>query len=428
MKKILLLIFLTASVLFSVSAADFGFTLDTAPALGYTTGDAFDWSGLTYSVKAALWANGSLNREVTAEFQGSYTFTESRVFSLELDQLQLNGRFTIPGRTASTLAVKAGRLAFSDFSGKVFSHKGDGLSFDWGLPWISISAFGAYTGLIQGPANSILMSASDVADRNIDPVPMWGPLGAPRLVEGVTVSFPELFAQQTLVVSGVFQQDFRAAADLVSGGSNLHTFYAGLGFMGPIQPVPSLYYSVYGYGNTGWYGDNTILAFLAGGSLNYFIPTFFSSRLALDVMYSSGDADQAEFYEGNTAGYSNAFIPVTPAPAGMIFTSQQTNIFYLSGTCSMKPFSGSDVTALKNILIMLKPTGFFRSTSGAISTGGVKADETGLYLGTEIDLSIMARVFSDLGLSINGGVFIPSSIMEITAPQIKASAALSLSM
>ena len=272
------------------------------------------------------------------------------------------------------------------------------------------------------------MSKSDIADTAVDPTPLFGPLASSRLIEGLTFSFPELFAQQTLILSGIFQQDLRSTSDLTTDGNTITTFYAGFGLMGPLPGVKSMFYNIYGYGNSGWYGSNIILAYLAGCSLNYFIPTFLSSRLALDFMYSSGDADNSDFYEGNTAGYSQMFVPITPAPAGMIFTAQQSNLFYVSGTYSMKPFTGSDIPALVNTLLMLKPTGFFRSTTGAISTGGVQSGATGLYLGTEIDLIIMARFLSDVGFSINGGVFLPSTIMEITAPQIKVSAALSLSM
>ncbi len=427
-KRTIIFLLLIRVTVMGISAADFGLTTDATSSLPYTSGTDIDWTGLTYTVKSALWANGRLSDELTGEVQGGFTITESRVFLLELDQLQLAGSFILPGSPAGALSFKAGRISFSEFSGKVFVHTGDGISFEYGLPGMSMSAFGAYTGLLQGPSSTILMNNSDVAAQAVTPLPLWGPLSSPRIVEGVSFTFPELFAQQTLILTGIFQQDMRPVDEFVTGDSAINTFYAGFGLMGPIQPVASLFYSIYGYGNTGWYGSNTILSYIAGGGINYLMPKFLSSRFALEFTYSSGDADQSVFYEGNTAGYSNSFIPITPAPAGLVFTAQQTNLFYLSCGYSIKPFSMTGSAALQNTVVLLKGIGFFRSTTGAISTGGVKTGETGLYLGTEADLSIMARFLSDLGFSLSGGVFFPSDIMETTSPQIKATVAVSLSM
>ena len=427
MKKITALLFFLIFAVMAVSAADFGVTVDANYSLPFTAGEAFDINLQIYSVKSALWANGSFNEDMSLELQGSYTLTESRVFFMELDQFQFNGKYYIPGETEGIMNIKMGRLPFSDFSGKVFGHTGDGMSISLGYPSVSATIFGAFTGALQMPSNAIMMTASDVASTAVDPVPFWGPPGVPRIVEGITFTFPEIVGQQNLIISGIFQQDLRWQENLVEGGNRLNTYYAGVGFMGPIPGVASLFYSLYGYGNTGSYGENIVLAFLAGTSVNYLIPTFMSSRISLDFLYSSGDADHQNFYEGNTAGYSTAFIPITGAPAGLVFTDQQTNLFYISGSYSLKPFSGGSIEPLRNTLFLLKPTAFFRSTAGPVQAGGVTAGETGLYLGTEIDLSIMARFFSDLGFSINGGVYIPSAIMEITSPQIKASAALSLS-
>ena len=428
MKKITMILLITLAFTLPAAGADFGLTIDAAPSVLWDTGDPLDLSGLTYTVKAALWGNGKISDELNFELQGGYTLKETRAFLLELDQLQLNGKFTKSELLPGTLSFKAGRLPFSEFSGKVFSHTGDGLSLELGLTSLSISAFAAYTGLLQAPACSILVSRSDIADQSLSPVPLFGPLGPPRLIEGAALTFPEIAGQQTLIISGLFQQDLRSDADLVATGSRVDTIYAGLGLMGPLPLLPSLFYSLYGYGNTGSYGSSTIWAFLAGGGINYFMPEFLSSRIAVDALYSSGDADHSEFYEGNTAGDSLAFVPLVPSQAGLIFTAQQTNLFYISGSFSMKPFNDSDILGIKNTLLLLKVTGFFRSTVGAISTGGVNTGSDELYLGTEADLTVLARFLSDLGCSLSGAVFVPSTAMQSATPQIKISAALSLSM
>ncbi|MDC7125179.1 MAG: hypothetical protein PQJ46_06420 [Spirochaetales bacterium] len=433
MKKILLTILLIISVILPVAAGDFGITIDASPTIEYDTGSTFDISALTYTAKAALWGNTAIGENLIAEFQGGYTIEDDRIFLLELDQLQLGGSFVMAGGSGGFMAFKAGRLSFSEFSGKVFAHTGDGLSIEWGLPLMTISAFGTYTGLLQAPSSTIIMNNTDLdasnnsTDTDSERV-FWGPLASPRVIEGVTITFPEIIAQQTIIISGVFQQDLRQDEDLVSGDYTLDTIYAGFGLVGPIPIIQSLFYSLYSYGSTGWYDTNVILAGIAGGSINYFIPTFLASRIVIEGLISSGDSDQSDFYEGNTSGFSTAFVPITTAPAGVIFTAQQTNLFYFSGTYSMKPFANSKNLMLNNILIALKGTGFFRTTTGAISTGGVSSSSSSRYLGTEINLNIISRLLSDVGLSMSGGIFLPSAAMDSTTPVLQASMSLSLSI
>ncbi len=400
---------------------DFGLTVDASPAMLFNSGQTeVDWSGLSYTIKSAGWANGKINKALSYEFQGSYTFKDSRAFLLELDQLKLQGKYSLDDGGLGNLSFKAGRFSFSDFSTKVFSHTGDGIFIDWALPAVSFSMFTAYTGLIQGPAATIIMSHSDLSAQAVDPVPVWGPFASPRLVEGLRITFPALFAGQTLILSGLFQQDLHTDAQIVSGGNRLNTYYAGAGLMGPIPILPSFFYSAYGFWNGGSYGDNQILAYIAGGGLNYLIPAFLSSRVSVEGHYSSGDADYSGFYEGNTSGFSTMYTPVTPIAAGVIFTAQQSNLFYFSALYSMKP--------VKSTMIMLKGTTFFRSTAGPVSTGNTSADSTGLYLGTEANLNVMMRLLSDLGMSAGGNVFFPSSVMLDQSIQFKVTASVSLSL
>lgn len=424
MKKIAINLLVITTALFSLYAGDFGVTLDTSIAYMQAINEETSSENLTLSEKAALWGNAAFNDHWTGEFQGSYTYSNSREFTLELDQLQLTGNYIIPGKSGATpLTINAGRLSFSDFSGKVFAHTGDGFKLSWGFPEITYSAFGAYTGFLQQPSSSILMSLADITDLAVDPIPMFGPLASPRVIGGMTITLPELFSEQTLMLSGLSQQDLREEGIL-------KTSYVGFGMMGPLPVISSLFYNIFGYGNSGTYTENRILAYLTGASVNYFMPLFYSSRIVLDFSYASGDADHTDFYEGNTEGLSTMFVPITPAPVGIVFTPQQSNLFHISGAFSLKPFVKRNISPLENTLLMIKPIVFFRSTSGPISTGEIlaDADPNKLYLGTEVDAVLMARFLSDLGLSIGSGMFFPSPIMENNNPQIKSSIALSLSL
>jgi hypothetical protein len=51
---------------------------------------------------------------------------------------------------------------------------------------------------------------------------------------------------------------------------------------------------------------------------------------------------------------------------------------------------------------------FFRNTAGSISTGNTNPDSSDGYLGSEVDLTLSFRPFSDLGISLASGLFFPN--------------------
>ena len=80
-----------------------------------------------------------------------------------------------------------------------------------------------------------------------------------------------------------------------------------------------------------------------------------------------------------------------------------------AGAYSLKPLSFLSVAVLDNFQAVLSGLLFFRTTDGPISEGGLAAGSTGKYLGTEIDLELRFRPFSDLGLAATTGIFFPSA-------------------
>jgi hypothetical protein len=425
MKKALTasLLLLSAAMLF---ASDFGVTVDGSTSLPYTPGSSPEWDKQSYKIRTSLWANHAPSRNVSYEFQSSYTYSDDRAFFLELDKIQYTGKFNLPGEKSAVLNLKAGRIPFADFTGKVLAHRGDGINLNLNYSGISFSAFAAYTGLLQVPSNSILMTESDTDDSLIDENFLFTPLANPRIILGLTEAVAGIGGGHNLAVSLLYQQDLRRPEDTLR--NTMDTFYTGIGISGPFLGSANVLYNAFGYGNAGWYGYNRIFAYMTGGSLNLLMPRLLSSRLSMEVLYSSGDKDHFSFYEGNSVSYSTAFVPITASPAGMVFTAQQTNLAYLSGIFSIKPFSSTDLDSLKNTLLQVKGISFVRSTPGPISSGGIRVDTFGLYLGSEVDLSILIRLVSDLGLSLSGGVFIPSDNMEVIDRQTKANVAFSLSI
>jgi hypothetical protein len=178
-----------------------------------------------------------------------------------------------------------------------------------------------------------------------------------------------------------------------------------------------LYYSTFFYLNTGWTEVGGILAFSTGAELDAYFVEALASRVGLQFIYASGDADYASFYEGNTAGAGTAFLPISGSSPMLVFTPRMSNLFFGRLLYSFRPFVGSGSEAARNIQIEVSAAPFFRSQAGPISEGGLDTGSTSLYLGTEADLVIRARPLSDLGLGLSFGIFFPGTAM--TDPTIR---------
>jgi hypothetical protein len=264
------------------------------------------------------------------------------------------------------------------------------------------------------------MSKGDVADLgDEDKI-----LAAPRLAGGIDLLFPELFLRQDLNLSFWFQADLRPESEVVPEGTQLpsidggklYTQYTGLGLSGPL--ASSLFYDGFAYLGTGktlFYFDGAyeyanILSFLGSLGIRYYSEEWNFTKIALRFIYSSGDSDyQNDFIEGNTDAAANLFIPVSRQNLAIVFSPQLGNIFLTELSFSIKPFSRTGNRTLEKLQTELKVIGFFRSSTGLISEAGIDPASESLYLGTEIDCAINFRPFSDLGLSLSGGVFIPNT-------------------
>ncbi len=402
---VLVVVLLLALSAGAATAFDFGVTLENATGFVKDTAPQF-----TQRNSAALWFSGDFGN-LSLDAQGSYTFTLDRYYLFTVDVLDFGGEFLFEGDIPVVLSFDTGRFVFSDFTGKLLDHRADGARISVALPWLTVTAQAAFTGLIQVPNSTVILSSSDRAD-----VTAPGTLlAAPRLIESLTVELPEIVGRQSITLSALLQQDLRSAGRLASGGGVVHTQYFGLGFDGPI--VAPLYYTTFFYLNTGWTGTGNILAFLTGAELDAYFVEALASRLRAQFIYASGDSDYTSFYEGNTGGLGTAFLPVSAYTPMLIFTPRLSNIFFGRLLYSFKPFIGSESEAAQNIQIEVSAAPFFRSVPGPISEGGTAAGSTSLYLGTEADLVIRARPLSDLGLGLSFGIFFPGTAM--TDPTIR---------
>jgi hypothetical protein len=80
---------------------------------------------------------------------------------------------------------------------------------------------------------------------------------------------------------------------------------------------------------------------------------------------------------------------------------------------SIKPLASSGDSLLSTLQAVAKATSFFKAAGGPLSEAAVDSAEDAGYLGTELDGSVNLRPFSDLGLGLSLGIFMPNSSMFV---------------
>ncbi|MGD0724593.1 MAG: hypothetical protein ABSB63_03435 [Spirochaetia bacterium] len=364
--------------------------------------------------RLALWADMHFSPQLSLTAQGSYAFELDLPYLFDVDVLKLDWQ-VLPSLHASL-----GRFVFTDFTGHVLNHKLDGTLLTMNFPFMVVTAGAGFSGLELKPYSLMLMSRSDVADQSDNSVI----LAAPRLVEKLEVLFPNLLPRQDLTVSVILQQDFRSSGSLIQAGEQqqfvtdlsggrLTSEYFGLGLSGAI--VSAFYYDAFFYFSLGstlsYVADSAsptgssyqyegIQAFLGGIGLRYYSEALLSSRVELSAIVSSGDADNTTFLEGNTSGASTLFVPISQETLGIAYQPQWGNLIQISADYSFKPVT--------NLQLMMKVQSYLRPTTGAIYTLNLDPSSSNLYLGTEIDGIANFRPFSDLGVAMSIGFFLPN--------------------
>ncbi len=404
----------------AVSALDFdiGGTLDDYSSFPVTVAPGSAIFAPDQRDRLGIWATMHPNSVVSITGAASYDFTLVVPFLINLDYLNVNWRM-LPW-----LSTTVGRFTFTDFTGLVLNHTLDGLMLEQDFSIGKVTEAVGYSGLILKPVSLILMSSTDSADQTNGSVY----LAAPRLIEKLEVLFTVPLNINLAVIA---QQDLRPSSQLiqpgeqyqtVSGleGGSLSTEYLGLGVSGSI--VSSLYFNGFAYGSMGstlsYLPDSSsvtgfsyqyapIYALLGGVGLKYYIEQTLFSRIELQAIYSSGNANATSYLEGNTSSYSTMFIPISQEVIGVAFMPQLGNLIMLNLNYSLKPWGQSD-TVWKNLQLMAKVLSYFRSTTGPISQPGLSASSSALYLGTEPEIIANFRPYSDFGMVLSTGVFLPN--------------------
>ncbi|MFW6209234.1 MAG: hypothetical protein ACOC7X_11065 [Spirochaetota bacterium] len=357
-------------------------------------------------IDAGLWIKARLSENAALEADATYQFDLDRYYYANLSRFVFTGEHP---RQTSFFNYRIGRFAFSDFSNYVLAHKLDGAELTFGFPWGTLTTEAGYSGLNFVPSSNILITQSDVGVHASAPSHGYE-LAPPKLIEQIELSFPQLWLQQDITFSLIAQQDMQPESNLLTEDDRISTEYLGIEASGSFKE--DLYHRLFGFLNYGHGAYNTV-AYLLGGELSYYMQERNFSRLKIHLLFSSGDADQGTYYGGYSgADSSNHFIPISSRDQfGVVFSPNPGNITVGSASYSIKPISRS-ARGSGELQIELTALTFFRNSTGAISESGVSVASDDYYLGSEADVRLNYRPFSDLGIELSSGLFMPNNYSE----------------
>jgi hypothetical protein len=330
-----------------------------------------------------------------------------------------------------------GRTAFADFSSDIINHKLDGISTEFTFPGVVWKlGIGTSVGLFRH-SSGLFNTTADLAD-----VVQWTQMlsGAtgfdalkafsdPKIVLVSTFSLPRIIDAQNMNLGLVGQLDLgptSAAADGAVGAGDrvpVDAGYIGLGFNGKI--VGSFYYDAYAWLELGYtlsnvggtYKSTLIVSNMDSLRFTLYLPELANSSLDFGGKVGLGDANSSGQFASthNTADLATMFTPLSFRGVANVFNPQLTNLIQADLGYSIKPFSGL-ASGATDFQIELRGLTFLRLVPAAPISEAVVSGSTESYLGTEVDLNLSWRPISDMGLSINSGLFLPNSnVINITA-------------
>jgi hypothetical protein len=402
MKQIIVVLAVLALAAGSAFAAgDFGVTLDTSTFLSSGVIDTTAES----QYRAAAWGEffqtldkgGSLDLVA----QGSYRYTAERPYIFDLDLLRFTGLFSQAFGEGTAVELKAGRFNFSDSTKLILDQTLDGVQVSFLFSGFQFRLAGAYSGFILNPSSNVRISADDWLDVSDNSV-FFGPS---RIIAQAFLG-SDGFGLQALA-----QFDMRG-----SGASQLvNTQY--LGIVGVPRLSPNFYLD---YHLTASYGQSTaagattnILSALGGLGLKFYGEDVAALRAHAQVTYATGQTPVVLLINNFSV---TDFYPISQPTIGLAFSPQLANILYLDAGFSFRPFFKNPSTVISTIEPLADARVYFRDpvpsllsgTPASMSVNNLNSSSTALYLGTEVEAGILARLFSDLGLSIRGAVFVPN--------------------
>lgn len=291
---------LVASLAFSVAAAayaaDYGalVTNDTS-----FSGQKVSELVLDQTNAISAWLRVPFNNAGTAYFtmEGLYQFERNYINVSDVDNLpdeQTESiadidlvKFAAARDVASgSLSFAAGRFATADMSGFVYNQNADGLFLSYESPVIAVSAYGAYTGLLNKRAVTMLSERGSAVE---DTEKLYE-LADKYAVAAATLSFPNIVANQTVTAQ------FLAAIRLQDEAFN--RMYGELSFNGPL--VRNTFYSLTSVLGIRNYDGDTDISNLTKANLSLHTGKK-ALTFGLNGVYASGEQGPFTAFEGFTS-------------------------------------------------------------------------------------------------------------------------------
>ena len=371
-----------------VFAADFG-----AVTSAQLTAEKTDEAAVKGKVTIAPWFSLPFDMPVfgTADFYASLGLTASydkKLFFIpELFRLELSAR------PMDALSLTVGRIPWHDASRLVAKGHFDGLEAVYNFGRFRLGGAALYTGLLYKETGNITVSPGDPKNYGADFTfsEFSDTYFAPRRF------FTSLYGEIPgfLFDRGSFYAGLLAQFDLSDAGERFHTQYVLLRYDFVYKVFDVSASGAAGLEKTGAEGVRVSFAASVEGGMQ--LPTSFKDRLSLCLRYASGN--------GPTIA---SFFPIVREAQGIILKPS------LSGIMTIRPLY--EIRILPELSAQLGARYFIRTDSTSFADPYLNDDS--YFIGTELDGSLLWVPYSDLSLSLGGGLFLPQTgrAMRSNAP------------
>ena len=336
---------------------------------------------------------------------------DNRFRPIRVDQAYLNADFSWYG---TELTARAG---------KEFESIGRGLLLNGVY-------YGGHVSWASGPFSArALVAHTVIHDDDIDQS-LPNPRDTRRGFAGIEGDWA-FSGDHRFYVMGLLEHDFNNEENAFQKW-DYNADYVGLGARGRV--VENLFYAleaVYEFGRSAGAGSremDTIQAFAATVSLDYLWRIDTSPALTLEYMFGSGDKDRtsvSDVASGNRAGTKDeGFLSFGFLQTGLSLFPRLSNIQILRVGGSFHPLESVDFARNLEIGSFFY---YYRKVQSAQPISDPRAFNDNSDIGTGVDVVLRWRIFSDLGISINYGVFMPGKAYDETSNRSFISAGLTFS-
>lgn len=332
-------------------------------------------NGANIWLRLPITADGSSYFTAEGAFKSEYIASEEdsdKKLKLTLDatlfKLSLKKELS-----SGDLQLSAGRFFNADTTGLIYSQNGDGLKIDANISKVSLSLYGAYTGLLNAKNVTILNQGnnSELSPDLTDKEKTLYVVAKKYAVGAATFSLPHIFAGQTISLEGL------GAFSLES--TKYSRMYGTVALTGPI--VSPVFYSVTSTIGMFKYDDgDTEKGNLSTASISAY-PDFKSMSISLNGVYASGKQGSFKSFQGFTSSTA----------ADSLASPEYTSIAKGGISATIKPVSNLLLNASGDIVFN--------------TAGGDEKDKIE-QAGFQYSAGFNFQVLSDVSLGASFGQFI----------------------